>query len=716
MYYLEIILPLAFGGETFTYSFSSSRVQSEQLPELGARVSVPLKNSTQVGIVVEVHQRKIHGISIKEVGSVLDSTPIFTPSQIQLLRWLSSYYMTPVGQVFKHFLPTSIRTGTYKVPTQKAYKLAVDGDLKETYEKLNKRKAATAALNKFLGMLDLFNENRTLTHRELSANGTSPTGLKQLIAHGVLQDVELPRKRYQKRVAQSLAHYGEDEKSICEGITQAQNTVLLYNRDNELLEKVIARKIALCSSEGKLSLILMPDSFSASSLAERLSERFQVVEHHSEISQSKRNQNYFRLLEHSHSVDVVVGTRTSLMLPLENLGLIVVMAENDYGHKENQRDPRFNARDVSLKVAQLSGSQIILTTPAPSLEAFWRCYQGHWTKINIGTPSKVEIKLLEKGKSQIFSKYMLARIGESLDVGKRVIILQNRRGYGGAMVCGDCGYTFYCPRCNVSLSVHRSNNTLRCHHCSHTQPILEQCPSCLEHNLSSQGMGTERVSEELSSVFPHALITRVDSDTLPKKAGQKIQGDIIVGTQLALRALQNERFALGVVVNADNLFLSIDFRTSERAVASLLALRGMIEPSGEMIMQSWNTQNPVLKAIEWNLVTELFYIPELKERIALRYPPIARLVVLRLRAKSRAQLFNAAMELDSVLSSTLGSKTSPPYEPAIDRTHDHFLLEIMLRLDRDQSLRDNKNFIYQTIKDFRQRHSNVTVVVDVDPL
>ncbi len=712
MYYLEIILPLAFSGETFTYSFSGKGAP----PKLGTRVSVPLKNSTQVGIVVEVHQREMEGITVREITSTLDEQAILTSTQIQLLRWLSIYYMTPVGQVFKHFLPTSIRSGTYKVPTQKAYQLMVGEDLKGVYESLKKRKAATGALNKFLGLIDLFNQDRTLTHRELAANGTSPTGLKQLVAEGIIKEIELPRKRYQPRVARTLEHYKTEEKSICEKIETTQQPVLLYNRDNDLLEKVIARQIAICSSQGKLSLVLSPDSFSASMFAEKLSENFQVVEHHTEISQSRRNQNYFRLLEHSHSVDVVVGTRTSLMLPLENLGLIVVMAENDYGHKENQREPRLNARDVALKVAQLSHSRMILSTTAPSLEAFWKCHQGLWTKIDVGTPSEIEVKLLEKGKSQIFSKYMLSRMSDSLEEGKRVFILQNRRGYAGAMVCGDCGYTFYCPRCNVSMSVHLSDRTLKCHYCGYSQPITPACPSCSSHNLSSQGMGTERVREELSGVFPTASITIVDSDTLPKRAGQKIQGDIIVGTQLALRALQKEKFALGVVVNADNLFLSIDFRTSERAIASLIGMRGMIEATGEMIMQSWNTQNPVLKALEWNLVTELFYIPQLKERLALRYPPISRLVLLRLRAKSRAQLFNAAMELDATLSGALGSKSSPPYEPAVDRTHDHFLLEIMVRLERDHSLITSKSFIYQSVKEFRQRHSNVSVVVDVDPL
>ncbi|MFI3295887.1 MAG: primosomal protein N' [Rikenellaceae bacterium] len=721
MYYIDVIIPIPFSGETFTYSYS----RDNQPPKIGVRVNVPLASKEKVAIVVAVHQTAPNLKSIKEIGEIVDPTPILTPSQIEIMRWVASYYLTPVGLVLMNYLPKAISSGTYQLPTLKAFRLNDRLDLPQIFQSLEKRKAASGALNIFLSSLPEQEYSQTVSLRELNHKGISPTGLKQLIERGVLIEQQIERRRFTATTSRAKDHapHSEESETLFEKIQNESRPVLLYDQDPALCREVIGRMVEENSTQRKLALVVLPDSYSAPTMVEALGDRFEIIEHHARISAATRNKNYYRLLNHPQSVDVVVGTRSALMLPLTDLALVIVIQENDFGHKATEKAPLINGRDLAMVVAAKHKAKTILTTTAPSLEGYAMCKYRRWAKIDVGQKKEVAIKLLEKGKKQLFSSYMIRRISETLEQGNQVVVLQNRRGFASSLFCNDCGYTPLCQRCNVSLSIHQSSRTMQCHYCGYTTALAMSCGGCGSANVSPQGMGTERIVEDLSQLFPLATISRVDSDSITRsdlKAGSatessSAQADIIVGTQLLVRGLTPQRVMLGVVVNADNLFLSTDFRTSERAMVSLLRLRSMIGDSGELVLQSWNIENPVLRALSWDRIGD-YYERELVDRRELGYPPVVRLIILRLYGRRPGALVTAAQELDRRLALIFGDLISPPYEPVVDRVQERYILEIMVRFERDERLESQKGLLYSTILDFRREYSWVEMSIDVDPL
>lgn len=713
MLYAEIILPLAFTGQTFTYSY----------PEairlfVGARVSVSVHGRIHTGIVSRLHTSTPTFATI-DILELQDTTPIFTPLQVELMEWIAQYYLCPLGQVLRMTMPIGIRSGEYTPPTINAVRLNPDIDLELAIEALKKVTTAQKALDVYLAMQTTEEPYAPISRKSLLQRDVKPYGLKTLLDRNIFLPLKIPAKQYGNITSEK-----PEVSPIAHQIIASPTPTLLYNSSVNDPTPLFSELISHTSMHGKMTLVLTPDNFSAMALDLELSSTLQTAPYHTRCSSNVRSDCYLRIAQSPLSLDAVIGTRPALMLPYTNLGLIIVTQESDYGHKASDQSPLYHARDTALMLARLHGAKVLLTTQAPSMEAYAMCRDRRWNMIQPDRERPTaQIKLLEKGKKELFSSYLIRRMEETLNEGNQIVILQNRRGFASWVLCNDCGHIPQCVRCNVMLTLHQTSHTLQCHYCGFVMPAPVTCPQCASPNIQPQGMGTERVVEQLSEKFPLVNIARVDSDSVARSDAfgelrrdiEDSKADIIVGTQLILRGLRPAKVQLAAIINADNMFISTDFRTSERALATLLRLRAMVGNGGELVIQSSNTKNPVLKALEWNEVGS-FYGRELQERAQLHYPPFVRLIMLRLMYHDKMRLLNAANELDSALQPLFGNRVTPPYEPVIDRVHDRYILEMMVRFERTSTLVAAKEVLLVALDAFRKSHSWLDMVVDVDPV
>lgn len=690
---VEVILALAFDGQTFTY-------RCNHKVDVGARVLVPFINKKVVGVVVSIHN-EMPLYKIKDVEQVIDQTPIMSPSQIDMMRWISHYYMCPVGEIFRQIMPKGIRSADYTPPTRVGIRLK-NNDLEQVEALLKKRKAGMRALTVLLS----FGEDAQVGKRELIENGATEIGIKSLIEFDIVEIVSLPIHVY-KSLTNGVSWEGESLKP----------RIFIGNRIEQSID-LIRQAMKNAGRTNGMCIVFCPNNFWAKRVAELLNDD-SVVEYHAKLSENKRSENYLRVLNAQESVGVVVGTKLALLLPYFHVSEIIVLDEASHSYKSD-RSPKLNVRDCAIIMANKQLANITLTSLVPSMESFANSKFGRMDLID-NRKEQAKVMILEKGKGQLFSRYMLNRIEEVIGAGGQVIVFQNRRGFAGSIVCNKCGYTPTCPHCNVTLTYHQSANNLMCHHCDYAIKASSRCKGCNSEELTLQGIGTERVEEQLAYHFPDARIARVDSDTVARSDAfgeikediESANCDIIVATQLILSGLRVPRAMLCVVVNADNMFLSTDFRTSERIISTLTQLRAMV--SQEIIIQATNSQNPLLKILEGDYLE--FFETELSERTSHNYPPFSRLVTIRLSHENPRLLERAAIDLEQVLLPIFGSRLTSPYEPIGDRRlQSKFVLELMLKLKRDANLGENKSKLDAALKTFAKRNTSIAISADVDPL
>lgn len=691
--FVDVILPLAFEGQTFTYICDVDIV-------VGARVVVPFINKSLVGIVVKIHNQK-PSFKLKKIDAILDSKPVMSQHQIEFLEWVAKYYMCPIGEVYRQTFPKGIRNASYKTPTCVAVALK-NKNLEEVDALIAKRKAAKSTLSVLLK----FGENAKVPKRKLIQNGATQAGINGLLKFGVVEIVEVPIKAFEN----------EDQKQL--NLNVVQKPTLIIGQHVEKLLDTIEQIMYQASQAGGVCLILCPNNFYAQRIAEMLDDEA-IIEHHGKSSEKNRTENYLRILNAPSSVRAVVGTKQALLLPYQNLAQVVVLDEASHSYKSD-RAPRMHARDCAMMLASIHSANVTLTAIVPSVEAYANA-KFNRTKLLDKRRIDAKIMILEKGKESIFSKYMLKRIEETLEQKNQVIVFQNRRGFAGSIVCKQCGFTPTCPHCNVTLTLHQTTAALICHHCEYAIRAVNRCPACASVDLATNGMGTERVEEELNYIFPDAKIARVDTDTVARKDAfgevkediESAQCEIIVATQIILGGLKIPKAALCVVVNADNMFISTDFRTSEKIISTLVQLRNMV--SEELIIQATQSQNPILKKLEQDYLK--FFDEELEQRKEHNYPPFVRLITIRLYHDNPRTLQTAALELDEALLPVFGNRLTSPYEPIGDRKiQGNFVLELMLRLKRDAELENNKAKLDNTLKIFLKRNPQIKFTLDVDPL
>ena len=515
---------------------------------------------------------------------------------------------------------------------------------------------------------------------------------------------------------------------LLHGVTSSGKTEIYL----KLMEQVIAK--------GNKVLYLLPEISVTTQIVHRIKKHFgdKVGVYHSKFNQNERVELWQKTL--NGDFDIIIGPRTALYLPFENLGMIIVDEEHESSYKQMDVKPFFHARDMAMLLGGLMNAKVLLGSATPSAESYYNAINQKYGYIELnvrfGNIKLPEIKIVDLKKAQKekeitddISHILRDEIVEQLKDKKQVILFQNRRGYAPIMECNTCGHTPECPNCDVSLTYHKFSNQLKCHYCGYAQAKPIRCPSCGSHELNTKGIGTEQIEHQVQAIFPEAKVRRMDVDAMRGKfAYEKLiedfenhEIDILIGTQMITKGFDFGNVNFVGVIRADSLLNFPDFRAHEKAFQLLTQVSGRAgrrQEQGKVLIQSFQAEHQILQN-----VTTYSYAPTMKdilyERKEFLYPPFTRLINLRFKHKNKERLDKTAEQLVTLLKASFESRCLlGPEAPSIGRINNLYIADVMIKIRPNQSPQKVKDLIRQKIEQLHtiSAFRSVRIDIDVDPV
>jgi len=462
--------------------------------------------------------------------------------------------------------------------------------------------------------------------------------------------------------------------------------------------------------------------------------------YHSKFSDKDRMETWFRLLENEPGkrLELILGARSSIFLPFQKLGLIIIDEEHENTYKQFDPAPRYHARDSAMMLARLHGAKVLLGTATPCVESFFNAQAGKFGMVHLGErhqqiqlPEIKVIDLVHAYKSRQmngeFSQTLLKEIETRLQNKEQIILFQNRRGFSPYIQCHECGWVPYCKYCDVSMTYHKSQSGLSCHYCGYSRSMPVRCDSCGSADLRTKGFGTEKIHEDLKLIFPEARIARLDLDSAKtRKAFEGIienfenrKIDILIGTQMISKGLDFDHVSLVGILNADNMLNFPDFRAFERSFQLMAQVSGRAGRKGKrglVLIQTYSPKHEVIKDVVKNdflhRMTE-----EMEERKKYDYPPYVRLIKISLKHGRNEKVEEVTKAFYSALKKINGIILLGPNVPSIARIRNENLREILIKIPRNESFQSIRKKLQDLVDSFRleKETSSVKIVADVDP-
>src|SRR5690554_362444 len=520
---------------------------------------------------------------------------------------------------------------------------------------------------------------------------------------------------------------------------ETKNTTLLFGVTSSGKTEVYIELIKEYLQKGRQVLYLLPEIALTTQLVSRLRKHFgnEVAVYHSKYNQNERIEVWNQVLNQSEKAKVVIGARSALFLPFQDLGLILVDEEYEQTFKQHDPAPRYHARDTAIVLGEMHKAKILLGSATPSIETFFNTENNKFGLVELTERfgktklPKIEIvdlkdKHFRKKMTGHFSDTLLEEITTVLENGEQVILFQNRRGFAPVLECLTCGHIPQCPNCDVSLTYHKLKNQIRCHYCGYAIAKPTHCHACQSVELTTKGFGTEQIQLELEELFSDRKIIRMDRDTTGGKFGyEKIidsfktrQSDILVGTQMLAKGLDFDNVGLVGVLNADAMLYHPDFRAYERSFQLMTQVSGRAgrsEKQGKVIIQTYNPNHPIIQKVIQNDYFSM-YKQELIERQTFEYPPYFRLIKLTLKHRDFEKLKNGSMWLYQSLKNTLGLPVLGPEEPPVSRIRNEYIRTILVKIPTNKNLKSVKGIISKNLNSFDaiSQYRSIKVGVNVD--
>ena len=490
-------------------------------------------------------------------------------------------------------------------------------------------------------------------------------------------------------------------------------------------------------AQNKQVLYLLPEITLTKQIIDRVKSEFgeKVGVYHSRFNDHERVEIWNKV--RSREYEVVIGVRSAIFLPFQDLGMIVVDEEHDHSFKQFEPAPRYNARDVAVYLGMKYNYPVILGSATPAFETYRNAIQGKYhlvelTKRAIAAHMPeieiVDMRVQRKKKllNGIFSNVLETTIGETLEKGEQVILFQNRRGYSPYLICENCGHVPQCINCDISLTYHKARKHLRCHYCGYTDLNVQKCENCGNYSLKRAGIGTEKITEAVSEVFPNHTVARMDLDTTRSKSGyrnlinqfENQQIDILVGTQMVSKGLDFENVTLVGVILADNLLSFPDFRAYEHAYQLLTQVSGRAgrrQKKGKVIIQSFMPENVVLTSIE--KIYEQFFIREMPARQQIGYPPFSRLIRIETRHRDRTFIERESLQLHKLLKPHFGPNLLGPDYALIPRVRNQYRMQFLIKIGKGTHAKNLRDILNQAVDAYYEAAELKTlrIIVDIDP-
>ena len=651
MIYHRIAVNVPLSDGLLTYS------HSEPLPQ-GARVLVPFRNKTVVGIVWETDiAPDMDAARILSVQTAFSDEPPLPESWRDLLSFTSRYYHYPTGQAVFAALPQGLKeTRAVEMPQPPLFYALNEAGRAQTPPpaRFNKKAALWDTLlsgGMTMAALKQVNTQAAKLIEDWAEQGWIET---TEAAKPILRSSEFVLNVDQQKASDEIqTTFGSFQPFLLYGITGSGKTEVYF----DAMAKVLA--------QGRQVLFLLPEINLTPQLLKRVENRFADVPTavlHSQMAAGKRTQDYLRAM--LGQAKLVIGTRLAVFTPMDDVGLIVVDEEHDGSFKQDN-ELRYHARDLAVWRAKQSGCPVVLGSATPSLESWHKAQSGAYRLLQLTERAHTaaqlpQVDILNVGRLKLdngFSPQALQLLKQNFEAGGMSLVYLNRRGFAPALFCGDCGHTFGCPNCSAKMVLHQRARQLRCHHCDHREPIPFKCPDCGNQDLTAVGHGTQRVEETLRAFLPKAAVVRVDRDSTAHKndwadlyrriADNEI--DILVGTQMLAKGHDFARLNLVIVLNADGSLYSADFRAPERLFAELMQVSGRAgraDKPGKVLIQTQLPEHPVFAAVKAQDYA-VFAENELNERQMFAMPPFGFQTAVRAdapRVADAMEFLNAAKE------------------------------------------------------------------------
>lgn len=616
--------------------------------------------------------------------------------------------------------------------------------LKDAFNMINAK--ATRQMETLMGFLQLRQnkKKKEITRRELCDFANVNTGVvTKLQEKGIFELYELEVSRlgmYDEALITSYPLADQQTRAIQEikTIFEQKNAVLLHGVTGAGKTRVYIELIEAALERKEQVLYLLPEIALTAQLTNRLQRVFgnDISVYHSKLSDSERVEMWHEAL---NGKPVILGARSGMFLPFKNLKLIIIDEEHDPSFKQTDPNPRYNARDAALFLARLYGAKVILGTATPSIETYHNATTGKYGLVEMmerfGGIKMPEILIAdakterEQRKMQAsFTSLLIDELQAALGRKEQAILFQNRRGYAPRLTCETCGWTAQCTNCDVSLTYHKFSNELNCHLCGYHTHQPTACPACGGTKLTIKGFGTERIEDELQIYLPDAKIARMDLDTVRSKNAhaeliRKFEDgkiDVLVGTQMVTKGLDFDNVGIVGVLSADHLLYFPDFRATERAFHLMTQVSGRAgrkKKQGKVIVQAYNIAHPVLAEVIDNDYKKC-YTREIQERREFYYPPFYRLIKITLKHKKEETLHRGGDFFSKIVKGKLGNRVIGPAIPGIPRVRNYYLLDMLIKLERQSDLlRDTKRFLLDTVDNLHREKgfSSIRVNIDVDP-
>ena len=738
--YLKVILPLKLDWEP---CYSVLPGTEGGVPSVGTRVSVRFAGRKYVGVVSESDVTPdIELTKIQRIIRVEDGISPVTEVEMRLWRFVSDYYLCPVGEVYKAAYPSLKNDGEM---IRNRERLRAEERLRRMNAALAaKRERLEAAVERRRAMYEKAVRPET-REKYLEALTKAENELNALPLEIAAQD---DSRSYTRLPLPSLSLAQQTCLEQIRGFFSKKSPVLLDGVTGSGKTEVYISLAANVLDSGGSVLYMIPEIAVSKQLGNRLKEVFgnQLALFHSGMSASARSLAVEKVRMGNC---IVLGTRSSVFLPFMDLGLVIVDEEHDNSYKQETPAPRYSGRDTAMMLARFHGADLLLGTATPSLESSYNCRTGRLAKVMLreryfgDDRTVVEIvntaeERRKRGMKGSFSYKLIDRMKEALKGGGQILLLRSRKSYSPAVQCSRCGKIPRCPHCDVSLSWHRDEGRLKCHYCGWNQPFNAVCPDCGGH-LEPLGAGTQRVVEEVSMLFPDARVARIDGDMISGSAGEEAvirdfsQGliDILVGTQIVTKGFDFARLSLVAVLQADSLLGFQDFRADEKALQILEQFRGRVGRRGQrglFLIQTATPEHPVYKYVASEQRSDDLAETILAERFAFGYPPFSRIIQITLRDSDEGSATSLAAALARAIRSEFGISglvrnqadqvsVLGPYAPAVDKVSNLYIRLIRVSIMKNQTLMDNKRRLASLVSDFgKENRCSAQLSLDVDPL
>ncbi|MDE5561682.1 MAG: primosomal protein N' [Bacteroidaceae bacterium] len=726
--YADCIVPLPLEG-ALTYSVPAHLTAKVRV---GCRVNVPLGNKKQYAALVACLHEVTPEYPTKDILEVLEEVPMLLPGQLKLWQWVADYYMCTVGEVYKAAIPSGLKEKDGVVRYRPRTVICVR--LVHGYFDAGRLNAAMAGLrtarkqqvlmvsyveqagvSKALAAGDISAVREVTREELLKASGCSPAILRTVCERGLLEEYEktidrIPTGRIPaETVVQPLSEAQEQarrevleswkEKDVCllHGVTSSGKTEVYIHLIHEMLQK------------GGQVLYLLPEIVLTSQLTDRLRRVFgdRLGVYHSRYTDAERVEVYRKQVSDT-PYDIIVGVRSSVLLPFRHLGLVIIDEEHEPSFKQTEPAPRYHARNVALMMARLAGAKTLLGTATPSVETYNNAISGKYGYVrlmtrygNVCLPEIEVVNMAELRRKKLmngmFSPLLLREIHDALERGEQVILFQNRRGFAPVLECRTCGWVPQCPHCDVSLTYHRRSGRLVCHYCGYSTDVPLRCPQCGDEKLSGRGYGTERIEEELGDLFPEAKVARMDLDTTRSRSAyediihgfQRGETDILIGTQMVTKGLDFRKVSVVGILNAGTMLNQPDFRSHERAFQMMTQVAGRAGRStgdglpvkaGRVILQVYDPTHPTVMQVVSGDYDGMFR-EQMEERRAFLYPPLCRLVYIYMKHKDENVLEHMAGEMASMLRQVFGHRVLGPDIPPVGRVQTMYIRKVFLKME-----------------------------------